>query len=63
MDERIEQVASKPPKWLTQEFHEVWRQTVVEGRHTTYGGAVAHFKAKVAKVTEGYPLSVFVEAR
>ena len=64
MDERIEQVASKPPKWLTEEYHGLWRRLVIEGRHATYGGAVAHFKAKVSQAAEGDRLpSCFVRAR
>ena len=39
-------LANKPPKWADAEK---WKKVVTSGKHTTYGGAAAHYKASVGK--------------
>jgi hypothetical protein len=41
------EIAANPPKWIKNKKE--WKKVVEKGKHSGYGGAVAHYKRHMSK--------------
>lgn len=48
-EQSAQQIADNPPKFVPIERHDIWKNLVLKGGHTSYAGAVAHYQRHVMK--------------